>query len=147
MKLKCALALDQWAVVPNTVGFSMNRISIVNNVRVDDRTTNFYRPQRSWGKVIFSVACVKNFVHRGRYLGRYPLGRYTPRQVSPGQVNPPGQLPPRQAHSCRQVHPLGRYTSRQVPTWAGTPQTGTPSWAGTPQRYYEIWSMSGWYTS
>ena len=25
----------------------------------------FYRPQRSWGKVIFSEACVKNSVHRG----------------------------------------------------------------------------------
>ena len=24
-----------------------------------------YRPQRSWGKVIFSEACVKNSVHRG----------------------------------------------------------------------------------
>ena len=26
---------------------------------------NFYRPQRSWGKVIFSEACVKNSVHGG----------------------------------------------------------------------------------
>ena len=26
----------------------------------------FYRPQRSWGKVIFSEACVKNSVHSGR---------------------------------------------------------------------------------
>ena len=26
----------------------------------------FYRPQRSWGKVIFSEACVKNSVHMGR---------------------------------------------------------------------------------
>ena len=25
----------------------------------------FYRPQRSWGKVIFSEACVNNSVHRG----------------------------------------------------------------------------------
>ena len=28
-------------------------------------TGHFYRPQRSWGKVIFSEACVKNSVHRG----------------------------------------------------------------------------------
>ena len=27
--------------------------------------TSFYRPQRIWGKVIFSEACVKNSVHRG----------------------------------------------------------------------------------
>ena len=26
--------------------------------------THFYRSQRSWGKVIFSEACVKNSVHR-----------------------------------------------------------------------------------
>ena len=29
-----------------------------------------YRPQRSWGKVIFSEACVKNSVHRGGVHGR-----------------------------------------------------------------------------
>ena len=27
--------------------------------------SNYYRPQRSWGKVIFSEACVKNSVHGG----------------------------------------------------------------------------------
>ena len=27
-------------------------------------STYYYRPQRSWGKVIFSEACVKNSVHR-----------------------------------------------------------------------------------
>ena len=26
---------------------------------------HYYRPQRSWGKVILSVVCVKNSVHRG----------------------------------------------------------------------------------
>ena len=26
----------------------------------------YYRPQQSWGKVIFSEVCVKNSVHRGR---------------------------------------------------------------------------------
>ena len=29
------------------------------------RSQYFYRPQRSWAKVIFSQACVKNSVHRG----------------------------------------------------------------------------------
>ena len=34
---------------------------------VDPKHTsgNLYRPQRSWAKVIFSQACVKNSVHRG----------------------------------------------------------------------------------
>ena len=58
-----------------------------------------------WGKVIFSVACVKNSVHKGEYLGRYPPGRYTPLgQVHPRAVHPPGRYTP------GQVHPLGRYT-------------------------------------
>ena len=43
------------------------------------RTWSNYRPQRSWGKVIFSVACVKNSVHR---------------EGVPGQVPPPAGTPP-----------------------------------------------------
>ena len=38
-----------------------------------DIVLNFYRPQRSWGKVIFSEACVKNSVHRGGVHGRGPF--------------------------------------------------------------------------
>ena len=34
--------------------------------------SDFYRPQRSWGKVIFSEACVKNSVHRGEASGQTP---------------------------------------------------------------------------
>ena len=30
-----------------------------------DWTFYYYRPQRSWGKIIFSEACVKNSVHGG----------------------------------------------------------------------------------
>ena len=29
---------------------------------------DFYRPQRSWGKVIFSEVCVKNSVHKGGHV-------------------------------------------------------------------------------
>ena len=35
---------------------------------------NFYHPQRSLGKVIFSEACVKNSVHRGGSQGPHPGG-------------------------------------------------------------------------
>ena len=51
------------------------------NVRPTPRP-NLYRPQRSWGKVIFSVACVKNSVHRG-VPGQVSPGRYTPRAGTP----------------------------------------------------------------
>ena len=56
----------------------------------------FYRPQRSCGKVIFSEACVKNFVHRrGVCLGAC---WDTPPPPHPGQT----------------------------PPWADTPQADTP---------------------
>ena len=45
----------------------------------------YYRPQRGWGKVLFSVACVKNSVH-----GR----RGVPGQVPRGQVHRPGRYTP-----------------------------------------------------
>ena len=72
---------------------------------------NFYRPQRSWGKVIFSEACIKNSVHGGGV---------------PGQVPPPAGTPPRQAHPPGRYTPQGRYT----------PRAGTPPWAGTPPDRY-----------
>ena len=41
--------------------------SIIGACCMSDRTieVGFYRPQQSWGKVIFSEACVKNSVGGG----------------------------------------------------------------------------------
>ena len=94
-----------------------------------------------WGKVIFSVACVKNSVHRGGTSsstpppragtpnppgqvppGRYPLGRYPPGLISPGH------LPPGHRYTPRAGTPLGRYTPRTSTCW-------------------EIWATSGRYAS
>ena len=91
------------------------------------QSINFYRPQRSWGKVIFSVACVKNSVHSGgsTWAGASseagtPPSRY--RHPPWAGVPPsPGQIP------LWQVHPPGKYTPR-----ASTPRAGTSPWAGTP---------------
>ena len=79
-----------------------------------------------WGKVIFSVACVKNSVHGG---GKY-LGRYTPRAgTPPRQVHPPaGTTPP----------PI-----RYIPTpWAGTPPRSNACWEirATSGRYASYWN-------
>ena len=87
----------------------------------------YYRPQRSWAKVMFLQVCVILFtggvsasVHTPRagtppWVGT-PLGRYTPaRYTPPGQVHPNQQIP------SRQVHPPCRYTPP-----AGTPRAGTP---------------------
>ena len=98
-----------------------------------------------WGKVIFSVARVKNSVCRGEYLGRYPPGRYTPgRYTSLGRYTPQSRYPLGRYTPPEQVNPLGRYTPRQ----AGTPRADTPPRAGTPWAgTLEIWSMSGRYAS
>ena len=47
-----------------------NKMPLFQNSVISYLLTHIYRPQRSWGKVIFSVACVKNSVHRG---GSAPL--------------------------------------------------------------------------
>ena len=110
----------------------------------------YYRPQRSWGKVIFSVARAKNSVHGGGGTGQVlawqvhplagtPLDRYTPcdRYTPQGRYPLPGQ-----------IHPLGRYTPiRSTPRWVHAPGqvypqsryipcTGTSPWEGTPQGRY-----------
>ena len=82
----------------------------------NDHTRDFSLPPANevWGKVIFSEVCVKNSVHRGEYLGRYP----------PDQVHPPGPgTPPRPGT------PPGRYTypRDQVPPIGTPPGSGTLS--------------------
>ena len=70
----------------------------------------FYRPQRSWAKVIFSQVCVKNSVHGGEGVclsacwdthpppprADTPLGADTPLDQTPppGTRHPPGTRPP-----------------------------------------------------
>ena len=96
----------------------------------------YYRPQWSWGKVIFSVACVKNSV-RGRG-GSTWAG--TPGYVHPsGQVHPldrctpwTGTPHPGQVHPLGRYTLLGRYTPRQVHLQAGTPPGRYTPQAGTP---------------
>ena len=54
----------------------------------------------SSGKVMFSQACVKNSVHRGRMFRQSspwvdtPLDRHNPGQTPPRQTPPPEQTPP-----------------------------------------------------
>ena len=88
-----------------------------------------YRPQRSWAKVIFSQACVKNSVHRGgRVSASVHAGTHHPppsRPPPPDQADPPPeQTPPLGADSpprTRQTPPRSR------PHWdqADTPPPGS----------------------
>ena len=89
---------------------------------------NFYRPQRSWAKVIFSQACVKNSVHRGGgrvyasvHAGIHPLppdqADTLPDQAdAPGDQTPPGtrQTPPRCRHPPRSRHTPGSRLQHMV---------------------------------
>ena len=48
------------------IGGRINYTFLAPFYRVSESNTRgFYRPQRSWGKVIFSEECLKNSVHRG----------------------------------------------------------------------------------
>ena len=49
---------------------------------------DIYRPQRSWGKVIFSEACVKNSVHRGGDLQATPRGEVEGSGLGGGSPGP-----------------------------------------------------------
>ena len=81
-----------------------------------------YRPQRSWAKVIFSQACVKNSVHGGGEgvclsacwdTHTPPSGADTPPGADPlprSRHHPPEQTPPRQA-DCSIRSMSGRYAS------------------------------------
>ena len=76
-----------------------------------------YRPQRSWGKVMFLHMSVILFTGGRSTWAGTPPGRYTPLPLGryPQAGTPPGQVPP----SPGQVPPLGRYTpgryTSQVP--------------------------------
>ena len=94
-----------------------------------------YRPQRSWAKVIFSQAYVKNSVHGGGRgcLPQCMLG-YTP---PPDQADnpldqadtPPEQTPPDQADypPPEQTPPPGKQTQANGLRAAGTHPTGMHS--------------------
>ena len=61
----------------------------------------FYRPQRSWGKVIFSEAC-QEFCSGGVPGQVHPPGRYTARAGTPPWTGtpPPGQILPPNSAQC-----------------------------------------------
>ena len=78
-----------------------NPLDFVNRSSVFILPVYFYRPQRSWAKVIFSQACVKNSVHGGGvsvsvHAGIPPRTRHPPRDQAhpPGPGTPPEQTPP-----------------------------------------------------
>ena len=112
----------------------------------------YYRPQRSWAKVIFSQACVKNSVHVGGgrvsasvHAGihhsppprsRHPLGPGTPQADIPPRADPQ-EHPPRSRPPLEQTPPRNHPPEQTPPSLqtaahgqraAGTHPTGMHSW-------------------
>ena len=80
-----------------------------------------------WGKVIFSVACVKNSVHRG---GSASVHAGIPPPPGPPGSRPPGtRHPPRTRHPTpldQAPHPTPPQTRHPTPPRPGTPPEQTP---------------------
>ena len=124
--------------------------------------SNNYRPQRSWAKVIFSQACVKNSVHRGEgCLSQCMLG-YTPQEKTPsGSRHPPGadtplEQTPRKQTPPEQTPPISRHPPEQTPQKHTPPGSRPPPGkqtaayrqraAGThPTGMHSCWSKSCFY--
>ena len=93
----------------------------------------YYRPQRSWGKVIFSVACAKNSVQGWGVPGQVPAWQVHPLVgTPPGRYTPCSRYTPGQVHSLWQVHPPGQVP----PPWAGTPPGQVHPPSGPPPGKY-----------
>ena len=83
------LAIYMYLFARDHLFFDINSKSLYLDVlKIGERPAVYYRPQRSWGKVIFSEACVKNNV-RGGVVSQHALqvSRPTPR----GEVEGSGQ--------------------------------------------------------
>ena len=85
---------------------------------------HYYRPQRSWAKVIFSQACVKNSVHGGVSASVH-AGIHPPGTRPPGSGRPPGDQTPHPPEPGRP--PPGKQTAAYGQRAAGTDPTGMHS--------------------
>ena len=107
--------------------------------------TNYCRPQRICGKVMFSQACVKNSVQGG--VSQHALGQ-TPCWDTPPWADTPRADTPL-GHTPLGRHPsLGRHTpatpSGQIPLLGTPPSADTPPWADTPPSHCSRWYASYW---
>ena len=89
----------------------------------------YYRPQRSWAKVMFLQASVIMSTDRG-CLPQCMLG-YPPRADTPPRADPPrSRHTPEQTHPPEQTPPWSRHLPRhppeQTPSGADTSQADTP---------------------
>ena len=111
---------------------------MISDNMVQNKKPSFLPPANEvWGKVIFSEACVKNSVHKGRSASVHV---WIPPLPPPGISHPPGAGTP-----WDQAPPPSQ---EQAPPGAGTLLDQAPPGPGTPSRAcWEIRSTSGRYAS
>ena len=109
-------------------------------------TFTYYRPQRSWGKVIFLEVCVKNSVHRGR--GCMARGHAWKGACGSGGACVGGACMVGGNHD-QDACMAGGACVAGGHAWCGACMAGgmCGTHAAPPSRYYEIRSMSGRYAS
>ena len=112
-----------------------------------DKLPNFYRPQRSWGKVVFSQVCVILFtggVSASVHAGIPPPGsRHPPRADTPQSRHPLGADTP-QAHTPRADTPHPREQtpwSRHTSLRSRHPPGQTPPREQTPPQRRACWEI------
>ena len=120
-----ASSLDKALIIHLVITSKSGCFILRKMARNETSKRDFYRPQRSCGKVIFSQTSVSHSVHGGVsawvHAGVHPQAGTLPGKVHPLGRCTPGQVHPRQ-YTPGQVHLLDRYTppGRYTP-WAGTP--------------------------
>ena len=110
----------------------------------------YYRPQRSWGKVMFLQVSVI-LLTGGRGVPHTPPGadtpgsRHPPEQTPPTRQSrhPPSRHPPQSRHPPSRHPPQSKHPPEQTPPRADTPPEQTPPW----RAWCEIWSTRGRYAS
>ena len=139
-----AVSTDSACAIPEATSW-------MRPVNAEEVKKTYYRPQRSWGKVMFSQASVILFTWEGVYPSMHwadthraytPLGRH-PRQTPPGR-HQPGQTPPDRHPLGRHPwvdtprpdtslgrHPPGRHPPEQTPTWPEPPPPTATAVDGT----------------
>ena len=109
---------------------------------------SFYRPQRSWGKVMFSQACVILFTGECLpqcMLGYHPPGADTPqsRHIPLEQTPPPGSRHPPCRHPPRaDIPPQEQTPQRRHSPGADTPVGTDTPWSRPPPQSRCPWEQT-----
>ena len=102
----------------------------------------FYHPQQSWGKVMFSQACVILFM--GGCLPQCTLGyHHIPKKTPPRSTHPPGSRPPRSTLGYHHI-PEKTPSQEHTPPWEQTPQEHTPRKQTPPGADTPPWCRACW---